>query len=212
MKLENVTGNIICKKIKSKHIQRILFMLLVMILGGLFIGYAVHSITTEHEYLLPLIAMIFGVVCIIGGIYIITLSIKVLTRVQYSMVFLKYGSPESIAEIIADGANSSIVSCKQTILTDKFILKKNDFETFVPLESILLLYKKEHRTNGILDSVSLVVHDEYGDDFEYPFKLGKKYEGEFNLAGAEIAKHAPNARFGYTKENLAYVKQNAKKV
>lgn len=212
MKLENLTGEIICKKIRSRCFEKIFFWILAIILALLFIGYAIHGVVVEHSIAMPLFALLLGVGGCIWGIAEIRKSVKTLSDVPNCKLFRKYGSPESIAQTIAEGAGKSIVSCKQTLLTEQFILKTKDFESFVPLESVLLLYKREHRTNGFLDSVSLVIHDEYGDQFEYPFKLAKKYQGEFNIAGDEIAKHSPNARFGYTKENLKFVEQNEKKI
>lgn len=123
-------------------------------------------------------------------------------------LFQKYGDPDTLAQLISDHCDNTLLESKQILVTDQFIMKRNQFESLIVYEKILLLYRKEHRTNGILDGVYLVIHDAYGDSYEYPFKLGKKHVDEFHQTAAEIANRAPNCRVGYTKENLTYVKEN----
>lgn len=142
----------------------------------------------------------------------ISKSRRILADPENCRLFRKYGAPDTIAMQIADGSNALLTESKTALITDTFIMKHGNFETFVPFGHILLLYRKEHSTNGITDSVFLVVHDAFGDSFEYPFKVGKKHEAEMWSVAEEIAKRAPQCRIGYTQDNLNYVKQNAKKL
>ena len=91
-------------------------------------------------------------------------------------------------------------------------MKHGDFESFKPFGDIVLIYKKEHSTNGIKDSVFLVAYDRFGDSVDYPFKLGKKHAGEMDAVANLIAQHAPECRFGYTQDNLRYVKEHAQQI
>jgi hypothetical protein len=130
-----------------------------------------------------------------------------LKNVARARVFRKFGSPDALAMRISEGV--PLLESSKTLLTDSFIMKHGDFESFVPFEDILLIYRKTHSTNGVQDGVFLTVYDAYGDCFDYPFRLGKKHESEMENAFAVIMQRADRARVGYDKANLEYAKQNA---
>ena len=179
---------------------------LIAFIAFLLIGGMIYMGREGHYVML-----VFGIAIALLLFYLcfeaISKAAKVLGNVERSRLFRKYGSPDSIAMRIAEG--EPLLDSRKTLLTDSFIMKHGDFESYVPFEEILLLYKKTHSTNGIQDSVYLTVHDAYGDVFDYPFKLGKRHADEMQEAVNVIMQRADRARVGYLQENLEYAKRNA---
>lgn len=206
-----LTGAQIVGAIRRKNRRSVFFGILGMLLVVLFLLGVGYMMTNGHP--------IYGVVGVLLCAFFlwalgtsVIKSMRILKDVENSRVFRKYGAPEALAERIAEGSLSPILDSKRALIADSFIMIHKDYESYVPFNQVMLLYRKEHRTNGVLDGIFLVVHDVYGDKFEYPFKLGKKHAGDMSVVADEILRQAPECRFGYTQENLAYVQQNCKKI
>ena len=88
----------------------------------------------------------------------------------------------------------------------------SDFESYVPFDKIMLVYKTEHSTNGIKDGVFLTVYDIFGAKFDYAFKMGKKNEPKMIEAIGMIKQSNPECVVGYSPRNVSWVKSNAKKI
>ena len=131
---------------------------------------------------------------------------------RHAKVFRKFGEPETIAARIAAESAEPLLPSNEVLIADSFIMNYTNFESYVPYSGVLLCYKKEQRTNGILTAIYLVVHDIYGDQFSYRFKTGKKHADEMINVMKHISEQAPQAAFGYTQENLQYAAANAKKL
>lgn len=179
------------------------------IITGWFAFLLVFSIYffSREEFLMGLMTLALGALLgwVFGKKFIE--SLKIALNPRKATVFRKYGDPEEIAERIFTGRETIILEQNQVVITGDYILHRKHYETFVPLADILLVYRKEHRTNGVPDSISLVVHDRYGDSYEYPFKMGKKFAGDMDFAVGEMIKRMPDCRIGYDQENLRYVKE-----
>lgn len=202
-----LTGNDIVKAVRRHNLWMllsrgflILFIAVILTVGMRYLWKSGHYI---YLVLAVLVALLLFYMCIEA----VGKAAATLKNVSRARVFRKYGSPDSIAMRISEG--EPLLESNKTLLTDSFIMKHGDFESFIPFEDILLIYRKTHATNGVQDGVYLVVHDAYGDSFDYPFKLGKKHESEMENAFAVIMQRADRARVGYLKENLEYAKQNA---
>ena len=204
-----LSGQDVIKKVRNTHIKYLIFCALGVLLAVVMLIAAGSMIRNGEGGIL---VMVFGVLVMLCSIYFAGRSFKTLGNIENCRLFRKYGTPDEIAQRISEGSLNTILDSKGSLCTDTFIMKHSDFESFVPFSEILLLYRKEHRTNGILDSIFLVVHDRYGDKFEYPFKLGKKHAGDMNEVANAIIKSAPDCRVGYTTENLQYAKQNARQI
>ncbi len=206
-----LTGSDIVRAVRKKHIKYLIYSIFGIIAGfALLIAVSIYL----HRSSESVVYMILGVLmsaCIIGfSCYMLGKSFLTLRDILHIPLFRKYGSADSIAMQISEHFPAAILESNKVLITDSFIMKHGDYETYIPYEDVLLLYRKEHRTNGVLDSIFLVVYDAYGDNVEYPFKLGKKHADDMDAAAKAIASRAPNCRFGYTKENLAYVQSNKK--
>lgn len=206
-----LSGTDMISGIRKKNIGS-LFLCLLGILLAVGILYFAGYQFRESAYFYGLMSLALGIGIVIAAIAGAISAFRTLGNITNCRVFRKYGTPDELAGCISEGSTQTILDSKQALITESFIMKHGDFESFVPFSEILLLYRKEHRTNGILDSIFLVVHDRYGDKYEYPFKLGKKHAGEMDMVANVIAQQAPDCRFGYTPQNLQYVKQNAQKL
>ncbi|MBR6760729.1 MAG: hypothetical protein IKM30_01700 [Oscillospiraceae bacterium] len=157
-----------------------------------------------------LAAVVMGILLMVYAGKRLFSAIKTVFRTEKHRLFRKYGSPDDLAAQILQGEEEMILDHPQVMVTEQFIMKRKCFESFIPYDHILLIYRKEHRTNGVLDGIYLVIHDCYGDSYEYPFRMGQKYAGDLEYAAGEIGKRASGCRFGYTTENLNWAKANVK--
>ena len=207
-----LSGAAMVRKIRGQSIRRIVFCLICLAMEIAFLAALLIMMQREREYLTGIFGLLILAFVGYETVKALSKAWRICADAAHARVFRKYGSPDVLAAKISEGSTAVRLESRQTLLTDAFIMKHGDFQTYVPYENVLLLYRKEHRTNGILDSIFLVIHDTYGDKFEYPFKLGKKHAGDMSAAAQEIERHAPDCRFGYTKENLMYAEQHAKKL
>lgn len=207
-----LSGAEMVSKIKKQNTGIFILCILgYLVAAGFLIG-VLYMVKEEQSYFMGIVGLLLIAFACYAMFGVMKNAWKTRSDPENARVFRKYGSPDQLAAKISEGMGATLFDSSKAMLTDSFVMKHGDFESYVPYDQILLLYKKEHRTNGILDSIFLVVHDAYGDKFEYPFKLGKKHANEMEMAAEEIGKHAPQCAFGYTKENLAYAAQNAKKL
>ena len=207
-----LTGDQIVRKVRRRNRNTVWKCVLGIILAAAFLVGVIWLIRSEGRYFIGII----GFLIVLGVIYVLLQAIgkamNVLKDVPFAPLFRKYGTPETIAMRIANGSDSPLIESRKTLIGSSFIMKHGDYESYIPFESVRLMYRKEHSTNGIKDSIFLVVYDEYGDSIDYPFKLGKKHADEMRIAAETIAKHAPECRFGYTRDNLNWIKSIAKKL
>ncbi len=124
-------------------------------------------------------------------------------------MFRKYGTADEIARNIAEG--KIVVENPRALITDRCLLSPKDLESYMPLESVSLLYQTEHRTDGIRQS--LTAHDAWGDIFHYDFPDSKAHRDDVTLAMYTLKPLLrPECLFGYTAENIKAAGQNAKKL
>lgn len=204
--LSDLTGEQMCQLIRKMKIRQCILCVIAEVFFLLFIVMGIWGLCTGEGPAVAVLAVILGLG---GAVYLVVVFRRCLRTVQdpeHCRLFRKFGSPSTLAAQIAAGYNTCIIENRNVYVTDTFIMKKNDFDSFVPYTDIVLLYRKEHRTNGIKDGVFLTVHDAYGDVFDYPFRIRKKFEKEMEQTAMRIAAAAPLCRMGYTTENLKYAK------
>ena len=210
--LTTLTGRKLTAKIRRASLWKAFVYGLLLLLGILILAAAVAFVRDEHEYLKPILMLAVGaVLCWWSGAEVVK-RLKVLVNVRSSRMFRKYGSPEEIASIIANGAESSLIVNKKVLLTESFIFSPSIPESYVPLDSVRLFYRKEHRTNGIQDGLYITVWDEFGDTYDYPFKMGSRHAVDFEDAMKELFVRCKNAQSGYSVEKIAAVKANKREL
>ena len=206
----DLTGDAVVRGVRKKNNQKRLLCLLGVLAAAAALTGAFIWIIKMHEFFY---GGILAILCAFGAYMAFTgvsKANKVLADVENCRLFRKFGTPESIASRIASECGEPLLDSKGTLICNSFIMKHGDFESFIPFEQTLHLFRREHRTNGIQDGVYLVMTDAYGDQQQFPFKIGKKGKAQMEEIVDHIIQQAPNCAVGYTKEALAYVKLNKK--
>lgn len=209
-----LTGTELLDGIRKTHRIRIVLDVLAILAAGGFLFGSVFLIRNNLHNTTDIIFGIIGIALCILVVWVIlgqiSKHIQTIVAPEKNRLFRKYGLPESVAARIAAESSEPVIAEKSTLLCRSFILKQGDFESFIPLDQALHVYRKESSTNGIKHNVYLVVQDVYGDKFEYPFKLGKKHKEIMIDAMNMISQQAPQCAVGYSGQNIAYAKQNVK--
>ena len=207
-----LSGAELISGIRKRHRRGVVVCIVLIVLcAGLMIG-GLYGAIHEKSMFIGIAAVALGGLIAWHSLGEIGRHNKIAAEPENCALFRKYGSPETIAARIAEESAEPVLSEKGTLLCRSFIMKQNDFESYVPLDQALLVYRKEHRTNGIKDGVYLVVHDVFGEKFEYPFKLRKKFEADMQAVMADIANRSQQCAVGYSQQNLQYAKAQAKQI
>ncbi len=209
-KSKEVTAEQLRKAVRHKNRGHFLGDIGVMLLGMAFIFFAWYEYKYEQS-------VFYGILGICGGVFFIFMAISLIPDhwrayrdTENVRLFLKYGSAETLAAHITEGISNRIIENDKVLITEKFIMRNDDFESYMPYESVLWIYKKTHSTNGLKDGVFLTAHDEFGDSFDYPFKLGKKHVSELENAIKTVAEKCPRAVVGFSQANRQYAAENKK--
>lgn len=209
---QTLTGDTIIRKVRGKNICNAIICVLGYLAVTALVIYLLHMTSTQHRYLYAIIGLLLCILFYAGLTFWLKRTLSTLKDVSRARVFRKYGSPEQLAEIISAGAAHPLLESRHALIADTFIMKHNDYESYIPFSDVILCYRKEQRTNGVLTGIYLVVQDVYGEKIEYPFKMGKSHLGEMTDVMRHISEQAPNAAFGYTQQNLKYADANVKAI
>lgn len=207
-----LTGQIILSRLRTrKRWEAFGYSILTLPFLALFV-FVIHYLFAGGDYAMGIICSLISGICVFFFAFKVLRALKMAFHTEKATVFRKYGDPDEIADRINSGLENILLEQRAVIVTEEYILLRKHYETFVPLTDIMLMYRKEHRTNGILDSVALVVHDRYGEQYEYPFSLKKNSAGDMDYVAGEIRKRVPDCIVGYNPVNLAYVKEHRKPI
>lgn len=210
MHLQNITGSDILKSISKKSLRGIGWCIVGLLAAAAVMAAGLMLILEDGKVfhgILMIGAAIFGAYF---ALYFISVMKKKSKNPEHCELFRKFGTPDSIAQTIAQESDTPIHEAKGVLVCDSFIMRKNDFESYIPLTEALAVYRREHRTNGIPDGVYLVVTDSYGNAQNYPFRFGKTGKETMAQIMEHISQKAPNCAFGYSREVLNYISQNRK--
>lgn len=208
----NLTGDEVVRSVRKKNQQkRLLCVLAVLLAAAGMVGIFIWIIRM-HEFVYGILLLLLCVCVIVASFTGIANAGKVLANVEGCRLFRKYGTPETIAARVAAESSNPMLDCKGTLICNSFIMKHGDFESFIPFDKALHIYRREHRTNGIQDGVYLVVSDLYGDKQEYSFKFGRKGKTMMAEIMDHIMQQAPQCAAGYSREAIDYAKQHVQKL
>lgn len=203
-----LTGQMIVSRLRTrKGWEAFGYGILTLPFLAMFI-FVLCDLFTSGNFAMDIVAGLISGVCIFFFVKKGLHTLKIALNPRKATVFRKYGDPDEIADRIHKGLESILLEQREVVVTEEYILRRKHYETFVPLADIMLMYRKEHRTYGMLDSISLIVHDRYGEQYEYPFTLKKKNASDMDYVAGEITKRTPDCICGYDSANLAYVKEH----
>ena len=63
-------------------------------------------------------------------------------------IFLLYGSPDEIAEILSDPTNEQLLESKKVVLTRSYLVMKDDLLTFVPIDRLSRISVMHHSSRN----------------------------------------------------------------
>lgn len=200
-----LSGEDLLAGVQKKNKQNKLLCFLGMALAaGLMIG-GILMVKSGSEIfygiLMFVIAILIAYACMAG----VSKANKSIAAPQNCVLFRKFGTPDMIAQRIAQESSAPLLDAKGALICDSFVMKHGDFETYVPLEEALWVYREEHRTNGIPDGVYLIIFDSYGEKHQYPFKFGKTGKEMMTDIMKHISEKAPECAFGYSGEARQYM-------
>ena len=204
-----LTGDQVVAGVRRYNQRNRLLCILGILVCCAFLVAIIKFMFPGGHYVYGILGVILILLCFYGLFEGISRTTKTIAAGENAAIFRKYGTPETIAARIALESAEPLLDSKGSLVCDSFIMKHGNFESFIPFEKALLIYRREHRTNGIKDSVSLVVHDAFGDSVQYPFKMGRRGQEQMQEIMMHISQKNENCAVGYSPQNLNYAKQNA---
>ncbi len=175
-------------------------------------------------------AMVFGFGIMFAISVLILLIVLLVRRLrerhpERHLVFQRYGGPAGVAATYNEAYGRVEYADKRFILTPTFIMKPDDFTTFIPNRCLLLVCKEDRRgqaamallfgaliTTAIYSNkpagLFLTAYNCYGDHVDYQFS-GKPAQVDYivNL----VQPFAPQCAIGDSPQTRAYLAQNIRK-
>ncbi|MBR3269320.1 MAG: hypothetical protein IKI58_11445 [Oscillospiraceae bacterium] len=213
--LENVT-HFFAKKTNACLIWMIVLLSLnlCIILAGLFSGMDSDSAAV----MCICFSVLFGIIVFCVMIAALVARRRESKSDQHT-VFRRYGGPQGVAAAVNAAYGQVVFSNKYFMLTPTFIMKPNDFTTFIPNTHLLLACKEDRRGQiaatlflGVLFSIAiygnkpaglfLSAYTCYGDQVDYLFK-GKSAQVDYVCR--MIQPYAPQCAIGDSPETRLYL-------
>lgn len=208
-----LTGDKIVQSIRKQNRHKlVMYILAIPFLCLFLVGMLTYMIQEHDEYVIGVIAIVVLSLLLYADVSSIGKTRKALAEAENCALFRKFGSAERIAAKIAEESAAPLLDSRGTIICESFIMKHGNFESYIPFDHALLVYRQEHSTNGIKDAVFLVVHDVYGDSVQYQFKMGKKGKELMQEMMAHISQKNEHCAVGYSQQNLSYARTNTRPV
>lgn len=209
----SLTGDKIISSIRKQNRHKLMMYILAIPFLCLFlVGMLMYMIQEHDEYVIGVIAVVVLSLLLYAAFSSIGKTRRVLAETEHCALFRKFGSAERIAAKITEESAAPLLDSRGTIICESFIMKHGNFETYIPFDHALLVYRQEHSTNGIKDAVFLVVRDVYGDSVQYQFKMGKKGKELMQEMMAHISRKNEQCAIGYSQQNLSYASTNTKPI
>ena len=208
MQLQSITGNDILKAIVKKNRRGIGWCIVGIIAAAAVMAAGLLLILEDGRVFNGVLMIAVSILGAYFALYYISVLNKKRLDPEHCELFRKFGTPDSIAQTIARESGEPLHEAKGVLVCDSFIMRKNDFESYIPLSEALAVYRSEHRTNGIPDAVYLVVTDSFGKAQQYPFRFGKAGKEAMARIMEHISQKAPDCVFGYSREVLDYIARN----
>ena len=109
---------------------------------------------------------------------------------------------------LADSLVNPVFENDFIIISDKAISDKKNFRNIVALNNVLGIYEHIVRTNGIVTSHDIQLSSIDGREYRINV-FARKRETKDDLV-LTISNYCPNARVGYSPENLEYIEAKRK--
>ncbi len=109
---------------------------------------------------------------------------------------------------LADSLDNIVFENDFIIISDKAIADKKNYRNIIALNDVLAIYEHITRTNGIVTAHTVQLSSIDGRDFQINVYARKRDTKDDLLL--TISNYCPNARVGYSPENMSYVNEKRK--
>ena len=109
---------------------------------------------------------------------------------------------------LADSLDNPVFENDFIIISDKAIADKKKYCNIVALNDVLAIYEHITRTNGIVTAHTIQLSSIDGRDIQINVYARKRDTKDDLLL--TISNYCPNARIGYSPENMSYVNEKRK--
>ena len=194
----SMTGEKLLRRISGKAVRRIITDILILIAVGFFaVGMIVPVFQDFKQYFWALFLLPVWFLGIYYPILNIRKQIGIIRSGDKGEPFSRYGTPDEIAAVLADPDNEQLLPCKRIILTRSYLMRRDDFITYIPLTDLAAL--RGHLRYGKHSCVRLTVwtHDGLQKEFcteEIPFYRSgeKKYREIADVLSEVMPLSAPD--------------------
>ena len=143
----NMTGEKLLNKVSSRALIKILLNSLLLIFLAMFFLYLIFDGVREMpESLVMLFTLPLWILLFYFPIKAIRTHLVQFRSGGCNEVFRRYGTPDEIAEVLADPENVQLIRSSNIIVTKAYLMKKGDFLSYLPLSEIV--YIEISRTHG----------------------------------------------------------------
>lgn len=109
---------------------------------------------------------------------------------------------------LADSLDNIVFENDFIIISDKAIADKKNYRNIIALNDVLAIYEHITRTNGIVTAHTVQLSSIDGRDLQINVYARKRDTKDDLLL--TISNYCPNARIGYSPENMSYVNEKRK--
>lgn len=196
MELQSLNADALTNCIRRKYQHYLTFMIfgiLVMLIIGI------------------VLTVRFGIFGAVIGTVLLAIALYAFMQVnarrmhpENADVFRKYGTPETVAEILRKGSSDVFFDNGRLVVTEQYMLDISDPETLLIFPNALTVYP-----DGVQGKEEyLVVYDKWGKKLRYPFTNGKQQVMKSVILIDKVRKNAPGCRCGHRPEDMEYVRKN----
>ena len=197
---QNMTGEKLLRKISLKAVRRIITDSLIFAVGGAFaVGMTAPVFQNLRQNFWALFLLPLWFLCMYFSGKDIAKQIGIIRSKEQGEPFSRYGTPDEIAAVLADPGNEQILPCKRVILTRGYLMRRDDFITYMPLADLAAL--RGHLRNGKHPCVVLTAWTHDGLQKEYRteeislFRSNDKFYREIADALSEVLPlYAPDCK------------------
>ncbi len=134
---QNMTGEKLLRKVSLKAVRRIVTDILILAAVGLFaVGMTVPLFQDFKQYFWTMFLLPFWFLCVYYPVRDIAKQIGIIRSREQGEPFSRYGTPDEIAAVLADPENEQLLPCKRIILTRSYLMRRDDFITYIPLADL----------------------------------------------------------------------------
>ena len=197
---QNMTGEKLLRKISRKAVRRIVTDILILAAAGAFAVCMIAPVFQNlRQYFWALFLLPFWFLCLYYPIMDIKKQIGIIRSKEQGEPFSRYGTPDEIAAVLADPDNEQLLPCKRIILTRGYLMRRDDFITYMPLADLAAL--SAHLRHGKHPCVILtawthdVLQKEYRTEEISLFRSNDKFYREIADALSEVLPlYAPDCK------------------